>query len=236
MIVISLGTDCLFKTYMTELGFKQRRSKGERTMPFDLAIHPYSSVLHFFKNGFENYIQDTDMYENEEGLLCNKRWSTVFVHESNHFKDVSYVEDCWKQETLTYNFIDRNYLELKKRYNRRIKDFKESIQQDKDKFIIFCFHTRNNEHCAELYEHITTNFKQGYLFVLNTHHEPLYDNIIQDRYYYINCPLPNGELWNSNQENTEKVKDALDTTTRRIGLTHSQVESFQENQEVHTDF
>lgn len=235
MIIVSLGSDCLFKTFMTELGYKKRRSQGERTMPFDLAIHSYNSVLHFLKYGFNNYINDDDLYENKEGLLCNKRWNTVFVHESNHFKDISYIDDCWKKETLEYNFIDNNYLELKKRYNRRIKDLKETLLENKNSFILFCFHTRCNEHCAELYTFIKENYKSAYLFVLNTHHEPIYQDTIQDTYYFKNCPLKYGQIWNTNQENADKVKTLLDETTKQIIQSHNQAESFLDHQEAHKD-
>lgn len=234
MLVMSLGTDCLFKTYMTELGYKKRRSEGEKTYPFDLAIHPYSTMLYLLQHGFKNYICDDDMYENEEGLLCNRRWNTVFVHESNHFKDVAYVEDCWKQETLSYNFIDHNFLELKKRYNRRIKDFKEMLERNKDD-ILFCYHTKNNEHCAELYQHIKQKFPKSYLFVLNTHHEPIYQDRIHDTYYYINCPLPNGELWNTNNKNAEIVKTCLNTITELIIQARDPMEETPNHQEVDMD-
>lgn len=208
MIIVSLGTDCLFKTYMTELNYKKRRSEGEKTFPFDLAIHMYSSVLHFLKHGFDEYIKDEDLYQNEEGLLCNKRWNTVFVHESNHFKDVAYVDDCWKKETLAYNFIDNNYLELKNRYTRRIKDFQDTLK-NKTQVIIFCYHTRSNEHCAELYEWITNNYKNSYLFVINTNNKSTYNDVYNKSYIYLNSNLPDNELWNSNQNNANKVKDTI---------------------------
>ena len=55
MEIISLGTDCLFKTFMTELGYKKKRIDGEKTNPFDLAIHSYKSVLHFMPCKYKDF-------------------------------------------------------------------------------------------------------------------------------------------------------------------------------------
>lgn len=205
MEIISLGTDCLFKTFMTELGYKKKRIDGEKTNPFDLAIHSYKSVLHFMMHGFDEYIKDDDIYINDEGLLCNKRWNTVFVHESNSFKDIAYIGDCWKKQSLEYNFIDNNYKELKRRYNRRIKDL-EYILKDKEKEYIFCYHTRCNEHCAELYQWIKENYVNSWLIVINTNNTSIYDDNIDGMYIYKNSNIKDDELWNSSETNANKVK------------------------------
>tara|TARA_B100001564_G_C20561540_1_gene633964 strand:- start:15 stop:701 length:687 start_codon:yes stop_codon:yes gene_type:complete len=209
---ISLGTDCLFKTYLTELGYKKRRKDGEKTCPFDLAIHSYGSVLHFLKNGFDGYIDSDNLYINDEGLVCCKKWKSVFVHESNSFKDVAFDTEssvpCWKKETLEYNFIDNDYHHLKERYERRVRDF-ESLVRETSVPKVFCYHTRDNNHCAELYDFIKTNYPNSWLFVLNTHYNKKYEDTISDKYIYINCCLPDGTMWNSNNENSVKVKKYL---------------------------
>lgn len=215
MEIISLGTDCLFKTYMTELGYKKKRTEGEKTNPFDLAIHSYDSMLHFMKHGFTDYIKDEDLYINPEGLLCNKRWNTVFVHESDSFKDVAYVGDCWKKQSLEYNFTDNNYLELKKRYHRRIIDLQEMLCNKKNPFI-FCYHTRCNEHCAELYNWIKENYINAWLIVINTNNTSKYDNNVEDRYIYMNCNIKDDELWNSSEENAQKVKKCIEECMKII--------------------
>ena len=52
-VIVSLGVDCLFKQYLTEMGYKPRRAQGELTLPFDLAVHNYESVIKILSGSCE---------------------------------------------------------------------------------------------------------------------------------------------------------------------------------------
>ena len=98
---------------------------------------------------------------------------------------------------MEYNFIDNDYHHLKERYERRVRDF-ESLVRETSVPKVFCYHTRDNNHCAELYDFINeTNYIGMPTFRLkfgsfkNTFID--YDISANDMNKYIftniNCPL-----------------------------------------------
>ena len=210
MKFVSLGCDCLFKTFLTELGYKKKKSEGELTHPFDLTIHDYKSTLYFLKNNFDSYIKDEDIIKNEEGLLINQKWKTVFVHESDNFKDIDY-DFGWKEKKIQFDFIENNYQMLKKRYIDRINNFQSLSGK-----ICFCYHTRTNEPADSLFQILKNMHADCCLFVLNTNSNPIHDDYINKNYVYINCPLANNELWNFSQKNSDKVKSFVQNTIEKI--------------------
>lgn len=211
--IISLGGDCMIKQFLTEMGYLKRKSDGAKTFPFDLAIHPYKSVVELLTNNFNNYIATEHIDMNEEHQIYNKLFDVIFLHESPKWSDVDF-DYCWsKQQSKVMNFSDNEYYQLKKRYMDRIENFKECLSED-GKFL-FIYHTKTNDHPQELYDALRFNVKkhEDFTFIMiNTSSRPEiteYDRKNGEYpYYYYNIPLKEG-IWNSNTENVEIVKNKL---------------------------
>ena len=86
----------------------------------------------------------------------------------------------------------------------------------KNKEYIFCYHTRCNEHCAELYEWIKNNYSNAWLVVINTNNTSSYDDNIEGKYIYKNCNIRDDELWNSSESNAKKVKNCINECMKYI--------------------
>lgn len=52
----SLGMDCFSRTVCTRWGFKPSAAMGERSHPFDLAVHPLRSVVKLLETDFSGYL------------------------------------------------------------------------------------------------------------------------------------------------------------------------------------
>ncbi len=54
--VISLGTDCFWRTQATRLGWIAGRQHGYESGPFDIAYHSYSAVCSLIRRDFAGYM------------------------------------------------------------------------------------------------------------------------------------------------------------------------------------
>ena len=200
--IISLGSDCLFKQYMTEMGYRKNKKNGEKTMPFDLAIHSYESVFNYLTKDFEEYTNPSNFEMNEENLIINKEIPIAFIHESEQFSKIIF-DNKWIKTDKSDNFASNNFEKLIERYDQRIKNIRELMT---NKNILFTYHTTTNEHCADLFDFLLTqNFHFDFL-ILNTNETPEFKERMHKNYFYFNCPIPNNEKWNSSHENSKRIK------------------------------
>ncbi|MBE9043858.1 hypothetical protein IQ255_05475 [Pleurocapsales cyanobacterium LEGE 10410] len=131
--IISLGYDCLPRTVATLWGLKPRKSAGELTCPFDLALHPYESIVEALNTDFYNYLnpdflisfQVVKAYDENEKFTCvkNTRYNCLFSHE--------------RAEQFRIN----NFAKLIALYRRRIHNFYRYINSSP---VLFLIHSRKN--------------------------------------------------------------------------------------------
>lgn len=119
--IISLGADCMPRTFTTLRMLKPCRAAGEKGMPFDLANTDPYTLAHFLENDFADYFSDEWSYDFENKRWKNAPWSKMFYPHD---------KDC-----------DENSLEkLQNRLRGRIKNFYEAM--DFPGLVVFVAHKR----------------------------------------------------------------------------------------------
>ena len=124
VICVSLGEDCFPRTVLSHLGFKQTRSEGELSMPFDLMALPVSSVVSLIANDFEGLTDPAN-------LTYNGR------HPVNHLLDIDFNHE---QGSV---FADSQFEQLRIRYHRRTRAFLDVASRgmdDRGRKVIYCIH------------------------------------------------------------------------------------------------
>lgn len=107
---VSIGEDCFSRTLLTRWGFKPPAKLGEKSGPFDLAIHPLSSIINLLKNNFEDYLTTHHLrYDNERQVVLNDKYGVLFNHE---------VGSEWANDEFS---------KLRETYYRRIENFSKSF-------------------------------------------------------------------------------------------------------------
>jgi len=134
--IVSLGWNCEPAMDSVKFKLKRRKSQGYETCPFDLCITPYESLLSIFENDFEGFTDPSVLEMDEKtGWIRNTRYNTFFNHESpNHFKILA--KEKWSHANV---FIEHNFTEYCRRYNKRIASLKKYIAEGSVIFIIECY-------------------------------------------------------------------------------------------------
>lgn len=127
--IVSLGYDCFVRTILTDWGLKPRKSEGELSYPFDLAVHPSESLLHIVENDFGGYF-DGLTYDETNKVWINSSLRLLYNHD----------KDCKQNEQN----------KLVKRFEERIKNFRNILQFDGR--IFFVAHVKNKNDCLNVYE------------------------------------------------------------------------------------
>lgn len=76
--IYSLGTNCYARVMTTAWGLKPRKKQGEVTLPFDISIHPLTSILKILNNSFQDYFDDIFF---DGTCWTNKKYNIKFVHD-----------------------------------------------------------------------------------------------------------------------------------------------------------
>ena len=107
--IVSLGADCMARTYPTVYMLKPCRAAGEKGMPFDLTRTPSHGLAHVLENDFADYINDKWFYDHENGRWSNDPATGIYYsHDRDYGPDQ--LED------------------LQKRVQRRINNFREMLK------------------------------------------------------------------------------------------------------------
>jgi hypothetical protein len=129
--IISLGTDCLSRTIPTRWGLKPPKLMGERTHPFDLALHPYEALCRILDSDFRDYLDPNLLIMAGRNYVVHRTLKVQFNHEIGD----EYAADGFAA-----------FLDL---YNRRIRNFREDTANHK---ILFILHMVSNHIPVELCE------------------------------------------------------------------------------------
>jgi hypothetical protein len=118
--IISIGEDCLSRSVATRWGLKPSSELGEKSHPFDLAVHPISSVASIIENRFDSYMNSENLYFSEsEGVVRGRFFGISFNHEPGK------------------HYADEGFLALREIYSRRVKNFQEDVAGSSD-IVLLC--------------------------------------------------------------------------------------------------
>ncbi|MTH62201.1 hypothetical protein [Paracoccus litorisediminis] len=96
---VSLGEDCFSRSLTTRWGFKKSSGLGEKSRPFDLAVHPPGSLKALIDEDFAGYLDSEYLQFSERANHCfNRKYGVGFNHETG----VEYAEDDFKKLKEVY--------------------------------------------------------------------------------------------------------------------------------------
>jgi len=146
---ISLGNVCYSAEWGIENNIRKKRSEGYNTCPFDLMVSNYKGLVECINNDFEDFCNPNYLHLNKEGLF-NTRYNFGFNHEMPGHADL-YLHENWPEGPN--HFINNNYHHFINRYNKRIQEFRNYLN-DPNNYIIFIiqfvYDTNPNNNCQEL--------------------------------------------------------------------------------------
>lgn len=119
--VISLGEDCFSRTIATHWGLKRSSKLGEKSHPFDLAVHPLASIVRLLVSDFDSYMEVPDLFfDAEKKITFDRRLSISFNHEVGE------------------QYSANNFDLLRSTYERRIANFRRDLETAQNP--VFLFH------------------------------------------------------------------------------------------------
>lgn len=147
-IYISIGTNCSPRGYIKE-HYNLSKSNGYKSCPFDLCITKYDSLYDCIDTDFIDffkhlkiipwgYAEGTRLHYDNPTCITNK-YGIIFNHEgsahSHLFKDGKDDDEF---------FIRNDFEEFKKRYSKRIENFKLYLNDYKD-IVFVCTHLPDDD-------------------------------------------------------------------------------------------
>jgi hypothetical protein len=80
--VVSLGCDCVSRAVLARWGLKKTAKLGEKSGPFDLAVHPPETVSALLADDFSGYLDPDQLAYREADAICiHPRYQVSFNHE-----------------------------------------------------------------------------------------------------------------------------------------------------------
>ena len=159
IVGISLGRTCLPATWGTHNNIRKRKEQGYNTCPFDLMGSHYIGIVKCIKEDFMNFTNPEYLTYNGHRIL-NTYYNFSFNHETPGHADL-YVTEKWSEGTN--HFINNNFANLIKRYDERIKNFRNYLSNRKNfiRFIIqFNNVTETHDDCKELREALKLKYPE----------------------------------------------------------------------------
>ena len=80
--LVSLGYNCFGRMTFNYWGLKPRKADGEKTMPFDISVHPLSTVIKLLQTRFADYF-DNMVYLYLHNLPDTKRRIVIVDYDGN---------------------------------------------------------------------------------------------------------------------------------------------------------
>ena len=147
---ISLGKDCLPANWGVHNNYRDKKIDGYKTCPFDLMVSDYTNVVKCIKEEFLNFTNPEYLKYNDGGIITNIYYNFKFNHETPNHANLYNIE---KWEEGSNHFINNNFSNFIKRYDERINNFKQYLN-NKNNFINFILHQTDNlissNNCEEL--------------------------------------------------------------------------------------
>jgi hypothetical protein len=189
--LIPLGWDCLPRTIMTRWGVKKSKAEGELSCPFDLIFTPFDSTCNLIQYDFQDFLNsnylEASLRNDGKSIIVNTKYNCKFNHE---------IGDTW---------VENNFAELKKRYEARVENFYNYIN---NKPIVFFLHLRVNrmpvDKIYNLYKILEEKFSQTKfsLLIVNTSATDICfpETIKKYQIFHYHSPMPEGKyVWHNPQ-------------------------------------
>lgn len=135
MTAISLGWNCYSASRGVDLGYRNKKSMGYKTCPFDEMNTNYDGLVLCLRENFQyfcdpNYLKlqqfpSTCKYYSNETLIVNTRYGFIFNHESPGHANL-FQTQAWSGGINHY--VDNNYEKFIERYERRIRNFYDYVR------------------------------------------------------------------------------------------------------------
>lgn len=135
-IIISLGWNCMPAGFSTHRGWKNKKSEGYKTCPFDIMVTTYGSLCEILKNDFADFA-NPDFYQiDEAGYITHKKYALIFNHESPNHYGILGTGEGWSSAN---HFVDNNFKLITERYVQRIENFRNYIKNsiETNELVIF---------------------------------------------------------------------------------------------------
>ena len=108
--LVSIGCDCLPRNLPSKWGFKRPRRLAEKSMPFDLAIHPLPAVTALLGSGLADYTDGAfARFDEKLNYPIHARHGIHWNHETGR---------AWAED---------DFASLKALYDRRTRNFFDSL-------------------------------------------------------------------------------------------------------------
>lgn len=147
-IGISLGWNCHSAIWGINNNKRISKVNGYKTCPFDIMVSNYPGICECIKDDFkylcdENYLELVKVNDSEF-IIYNNKYNFGFNHESPGHANL-YITEGWEHGINHY--VINNYEYLKKRYLKRINNFKEYLLDENNiiNFIITTWEKNNND-------------------------------------------------------------------------------------------
>jgi hypothetical protein len=157
LVGISLGKDCLPAGWGVDKKIRERKIDGYKTCPFDMMISDYTNMVKCISEDFLNFTNPEYLKYNDGGLITNTYYNFKFNHETPHHADL-YKKEKWEEGPN--HFINNNFANFIQRYNERINNFKQYLN-NKNNFITFILHSSDNNcenNCEQLKKVLLTKY------------------------------------------------------------------------------
>lgn len=156
-IGISLGWNCTPATYGVDNGLRKKKEFGYLTCPFDEMISNFPGIIKCIEDDFEDFTNEKyleliaaeqsigGIIQNEI-LIHNVKYNFIFNHESPGHANL-YKTQSWSGGINHY--VDNNFHFFKERYNKRIKNFRNYIENAQNHDNIIFILSRFNQDVQE---------------------------------------------------------------------------------------
>jgi len=171
---ISLGFNCDSAVYGVNSGIRSTKKNGYKTCPFDIMLSNIGGIVQCIEDDFkyffdENYLTIEYPHDNPPTLLRynlirNTKYNFIFNHESPGHADLHLIEN-WPGGKN--HFISNHFKHFKERYEARINNFRNYLNDPSNK-IIFIISTWNKTEddfallknaLSNRYPHLSYSFK-----------------------------------------------------------------------------
>lgn len=124
-LFVSLGVNCFNRVVLTRHHLKNKKSDGEKSLPFDLCVCPLDTMVFCLENDFKDYFISLK-YDKKDNIWKNSKLKISYNHD----------QDCSSK--------DKN--KLIKRYEDRINNLRELLKDKSEKvFIISLLQVKEND-------------------------------------------------------------------------------------------
>ena len=160
IVGISLGKNCLPAMWGNYTNIRKSKAQGYTTCPFDSMGANYNGIIKCIREDFTNFTKLEHLTYNGHRIL-NTHYDFIFNHESPGHADL-YITEKWPEGTN--HFINNNFANFIKRYDERIKNFRNYLS-DTNNFIRFIIQFNNDtdnyyEDCKELREALKLKYPE----------------------------------------------------------------------------